>query len=137
MPDKSSTDLKKHPVAVRALLGGYLSASFVATFLAALSAYLGYPYASAVAIVVAFVVVPIFWLTDRITFDGRRIKRFGIVPRLLAFATGTRDRLKISDIEQVETVAFPGLRRGRNVYFTYRTAIVGKGVRFTISSRYK
>jgi hypothetical protein len=34
-------------------------------------------------------------------------------------------------------VAFPGLRRGRNVYFTYRTAIFGKGVRFTISSRYK
>ena len=137
MPDKSSTDLKKHPVAVRALLGGYLSASFVATFLAALSAYLGYPYASAMAIVVALVVVPVFWLTDRITFDGRRIIRFGIVPRLLAFATGTRDRLKVSDIEQVETVAFPGLRRGRNVYFTYRTAIFGKGVRFTISSRYK
>jgi tetratricopeptide (TPR) repeat protein len=137
MPEKSSSELNKHPVAVRALLGGYLSTSFVITFLAALSEYLEYSYASAVAIVIAVVVVPVLWLTDRITFDGRRIRRFGVVPRLFAFVTGTRDRLKISDIEQVETAAFPGLRRGRNVYFTYRTTIFGKGVRFTISSRYK
>ena len=137
MPDKSPIDLKKNPVAVRALLGGYLSVSFVAAFLAALSDYLDYPYASAVAILVALVIVPILWLTDRITFDGRRIKRSGLVHRLIARVTGTRDRLKISDIEQVETIAFPGLKRGSNVYFTYRTAILGKGVRFTVSSRYK
>jgi tetratricopeptide (TPR) repeat protein len=137
MPEKLTIDLKNNPVAVRALLGGYLSASFVATFLAALSDYLGYPYSAAVALFVAWIVIPILWLTDRITFDGRRIKRSGLVPRLIARVTGLRDRLKISDIEQVETVSFPGLRRGRNVFFTYRTAIIGKGVKFTMSSRYK
>ena len=137
MPEKSTVDRMKNPVAVRALLGGYLSASFVMTFLAALCNYLEYFYAAATAILIAMVVVPILWLTDRIIFDGRRIKRTGIIPQLLARMTGMRDRLKVSDIEQVETVAVPGLKRGRNVYFTYRTAIFGKGVRFTISSRYK
>ncbi|PYS98552.1 MAG: hypothetical protein DMF63_15245 [Acidobacteria bacterium] len=124
-------------MSVRALIGGYLSAAFAITFLAALSVYLEYPYAAAFSILIAWVIIPILWITDRISFDGRRIRRTGLVPRIIARATGMRDRLKLSDIEQVETIAFPGIRRGRNVYFTYRTAIVGKGVRFTMSSKYK
>ena len=59
MSDMPSIDLKNNPVAVRAMLGGYLAASFVAAFLAALSAYIGYPYASALAIFIGFVVTPI------------------------------------------------------------------------------
>src|SRR5688572_1355072 len=100
---------REKAVSVRALIGGYLAASFVAAFLAALSIYFNFPYAAAASILIALVFVPLLWFFDRITFDGRRIKRSGLVSYVIARATGTRDRLKASDIEQVETIAFPGL----------------------------
>ncbi|MEO6335168.1 MAG: hypothetical protein ABIO91_09305 [Pyrinomonadaceae bacterium] len=100
-------------------------------------AYLGYLESAFLLIAIAWIIIPLLWITDKITFDGRRIRRTGLVPYLLARATGTRDRLKVSDIEQVETVAFPGIKRGRNVYFTYRTVVMGKNVRFVFSSRHR
>jgi tetratricopeptide (TPR) repeat protein len=124
-------------VFVRSPAGGYLSASFVLSFISSLLAYLGYIEFAVPVVIIAWIVVPFLWLTDAIVFDGRRIRRTGVVPYLLARLTGTRDRLKVSDIEQVETIAFPGIKRGRNVYFTYRTVVVGKNVRFVFSSRHQ
>ena len=111
--------------------------SFVLSFFSSLVAYLGYLEYALPVLVVTWIVIPLLWITDKIVFDGRRIRRTGWVPYLLARATGTRDRLKVSDIEQVETIAFPGAKRGRNVYFTYRTVVVGKNVRFSFSSRHR
>ncbi|HEX6123915.1 MAG TPA: hypothetical protein VFZ23_00940, partial [Pyrinomonadaceae bacterium] len=137
---KSSSLTDRHRssrVAVRAMPGAYLVCLFVASFLSALLAYLGYiTFAGALALV-SWIVVPLGWLTDRIVFDGKRIKRTGLVPRLLARATGIRDRLKISDIEQIETTAFPGVKRGRNIYYTYHTAVTGKTARFVFSSGHR
>lgn len=135
--EKDSANKKKDVVFVRALAGGYLSASFVISFFSALVAYVGYFEYALPLFAIALMVVPFLWFTDKLTFDGRRVRRTGLVPYLLARATGTRDRLKISDIEQVETVAFPGIKRGRNIYFTYRTTILGKNVRFSLSSRHR
>ena len=125
-----STEIQR----VRALPGGYLTALVVASFCAALTAYLGYEDYGLAAALVAWTVIPAFWLTDRIVFDGRRIRRTGFFPRMLSRVAGLRDRLKVSDIEQVETIAFPGIKRGRNVYYTYRTSVSGKGIRFIFSS---
>src|SRR5215218_4298656 len=122
---------------VRTPAGGYLSVSFVLSFFSSLMAYLGYSEYAVPPLVIGWIVIPILWFTDNIVFDGRRIRRTGLVPYLLARVTGTRDRLKVSDIEQVETIAFPGIKRGRNVYFTYRTVVVGKNVRFAFSSRHR
>ncbi|HKP70089.1 MAG TPA: hypothetical protein VJV05_12450 [Pyrinomonadaceae bacterium] len=119
---------------VRALPGGYLAALVVASFCAALTAYLGYPEYGLIAALVTWLVIPAFWLSDKIVFDGRRIRRTGFFPRMLCRLTGLRDRLKLSDIEQVETSVFPGIKRGRNIYYTYRTSVTGKGVRFVFSS---
>ena len=119
---------------VRALPGAYLAALVVTSFCAALTAYVGYSDYGLAAALAAWIVIPSFWFTDRIVFDGRRIRRTGFFPRMLARATGLRDRLKLSDIEQVETAVFPGIKRGRNVYYTYRTSVSGKGVRFVFSS---
>ncbi len=117
--------------------GGYVAFLFAASFLTALIAYLGYPDYCAFVALAMWILVPLLWITDRIVFDGRRIGRTGILPRLWARLTGTRDRLKISDIEQVETVAFPGIKRGRNVYYTYRTTVSGKTARFVFSSGHR
>ncbi len=137
MLEKDSISKKGNVVFVRALAGGYLSASFVISFLSALVAYLGYVEYALPLFSVAVIIVPLLWITDKLSFDGRRVRRTGLIPRLLARATGTRDRLKVSDIEQVETVAFPGVKRARNIYFTYRTTVMGKGVRFSFSSRHR
>lgn len=122
---------------IRPLAGGYLAALLVVSFLSALILYLGYEtYALGVALI-SLTIVLFLWFHDRIVFDGRRIVRLGLFPRMWAVATGTRDRLKVSDIEQVETIVFPGIRRGRNVYYTYRTTITGKTTRFVFSSGYR
>lgn len=119
---------------VRALPGGYLAALVVASFASALIAYLEYPDYGLLFALLTWTLIPALWISDRITFDGRRIRRTGLLPVILARVTGTRDRLKVSDIEQVETAAFPGIKRGRNVYYTYRTTVSGKNVRFVFSS---
>ena len=119
---------------VRVLPGGYLAALVVASFASALVAYLEYATHGLLVALIAWTVIPAVWITDRIAVDGRRIRRTGLLPVLLARLTGTRDRLKISDIEQVETAVFAGIKRGRNVYYTYRTTVSGKNVRFVFSS---
>ena len=124
-------------VSIRALSGGYLAASFVFSFASALMVYLGYLEFAFAFIFISWIIVPLFWVTDKITFDGRRIRRRGLISFILTRGAGIRDRLKVSDIEQVETVAFPGIKRGRNVYFTYRTTVMGKHVRFAFSSRHR
>ena len=125
------------PVAVRTLPGGYLTALFVGSFVAALVAYLDYSTFAVSLAVVAWIAIPLLWFTDRIVFDGRRIRRTGLLPRLWLRATGIRDRLKTSDIEQVETTAFPGIKRGHNLYYTYRTTVTGKTARFVFSSGHR
>jgi tetratricopeptide (TPR) repeat protein len=137
MSKRKPNNRKKNIVFVRSLAGGYLSASFVISFVSALVTYLGYLEFALFLTAIAVIVFPFLWIGDKLTFDGRRIRRTGVAPYLLSRVTGTRDRLKVSDIEQVETVAFPGIKRGRNVYFTYRTTVMGKNVRFSFSSRHR
>jgi len=124
-------------VFVRALPAGYLAASFAVSFFAALIAYLEFVSYALPLMFVGWVIVPLLWLNDKVSFDGRRIRRTGLMPALLARVTGIRDRLKISDIEQIETAIFPGIKRGRNVLYTYRTTVTGKTARFVFSSRHK
>jgi tetratricopeptide (TPR) repeat protein len=137
MSKRDSDKRKKKIVFVRSLAGGYLSASFVVSFVSALAAYLGYLEYALLLTVIALIVFPLLWIGDKLSFDGRRIRRTGLVAYVVSRVTGTRDRLKISDIEQVETVAFPGIKRGRNIYYTYRTTVMGKNVRFAFSSRHR
>jgi tetratricopeptide (TPR) repeat protein len=114
-----------------------LAALLVASFLSALILYLGYETFALSFTLISWVAIYVLWSTDRIVFDGRRVIRTGWFPRMWAVATGTRDRLKVNDMEQVETAVFPGVKRGRNVYYTYRTTITGKTARFVFSSGYR
>ena len=82
----------------------------------------------------SWIFVPFFALNDRISFDGKRLVRTGVVPSIWAWFNGSRRRLKLSDIEHVETQAIRAVKRGGNVYYRYRTVIRGKGLSVAIAS---
>lgn len=121
-------------VSVRAPIGPYLAAGFISLFITAFLIYLELDVYAAVLAATAFVVLPVLAVTDKITFDGRRIRRTGLIYRSGARSFGVRDRLKISDVEQVDTQVFRGIRRGGRMIFKFRTSIRGKGTVFVVLS---
>jgi hypothetical protein len=48
--------------------------------------------------------------------------------------SGKPYRLRVSQIEQIETQSIRALRRGGNVFYRYRTTVTGRGVRFVFAS---
>ncbi len=112
----------------------YLTVLFLATFVAALFFYLEIATAGIAVFAAVWILIPFFALNDKIAFDGRRLERTGLVPRFWSRLNISRRRLKVSDIEQVETHSVRALRRGGNVYYRYRTSIRGKGLSVVFAS---
>ena len=79
---EKSAKAQKLPVSVRAYAPGYAGAVLIILFFAALLLYLGYLYPSAVAASTALFVLPFLALTDKFVFDGRRLFRTGLLPKL-------------------------------------------------------
>ena len=121
-------------VSIRVSPHGYFAALFVATFIAAFIVYIEYTLAGFALLALAWFVVPVLAFTDRVTFNGRRLFRTGFVPLIWSKVNASRSRLKLSDIEQVETQALRALKRGHNVFYRYRTTVRGKGLVFSFSS---
>ncbi len=119
---------------VRVSPSNYFTALFLAAFGAALLVYLEYNVAAAIVFLTALVILPVCLWTDRIAFDGKRISRTGVLPKIWAFLSGSRTRLKLSDIEQAETHTLRALKRGGNVFYHYRTTLRGKDAAFTFGS---
>jgi tetratricopeptide (TPR) repeat protein len=122
------------PVSVRVPLYPYLIALFSALFVAAFLIYMEWDAASAVLFATAFIIIPLLALRDNIIFDGKRIIRTGLIPRTWAKFLGQRNRLKLTDIENVETHASRTIKRGSRVTYHYSTLVSGKGAAFNISS---
>jgi tetratricopeptide (TPR) repeat protein len=78
--------------------------------------------------------MPVFAFSDRISFDGRALRRTGVIPRLWTWLNGGRRRLKLSDVEQVETYVLRGWKRAGVVRYRYRTSLRGKDVDLVIVS---
>lgn len=121
-------------IGVRVLPLNYLVALLLSSFLGAFLLYLGYDLTAFSLLAAAWIVLPILILQDRVVFDGRRISRIGIIPTIWARATATRDRIKLNDIEHVQTTILRTIKRGGNLLYTYRTTFIGKGKAFTIHS---
>ena len=119
---------------VRVSPGPYLVVSSVMTFVSALSLRGQYDAAALVLIGVAWLVVPVFALSDRIAFDGASLRRQGPLASLLHLLFRYRKQLAIDDFETVETQAVRTLRRGGRVRYRYRTQIIGKGKEFVLVS---
>lgn len=121
-------------IGVRVLPLNYLVALLLASFLAAFLLYLEADIYAYILLAGTWLFVPFLIFQDRIEFDGRRIRRTGLIPRLWARATATRDRVKLTDIEHVQTNILRTIKRGGDLIYTYRTTFFGKGKAFTIHS---
>ncbi|MEO7660083.1 MAG: tetratricopeptide repeat protein [Pyrinomonadaceae bacterium] len=119
---------------VRVSPNSYFTALLLGTFVSALLFYLEIDLPAAFLLGGSWVLIPLFALNDRITFDGRRLGRTGLVPRAWSWLNDGRRRLKVADIEQVETYAVRAVKRGGNIIYRYRTVVRGKGRQITIAS---
>ena len=119
---------------VRVSPGPYLAFASVITFGAALLLRAGYDFTALIVIGSAWLVIPVFALSDRIAFDGTALRRQGPLASFLNLLSGYRKYLAIDDFETVETQAVRTLRRGGRVRYRYRTQITGKGKEFVIVS---
>ncbi|HKR15508.1 MAG TPA: hypothetical protein VJT15_25800 [Pyrinomonadaceae bacterium] len=126
----------KRPIiaSVRVSPGPYLTIAAILTFFAALLLRIHYYGWALLLVSVAWTIIPILALTDRIVFDGLSIRRQGPISSLLHLLFRYRKQLALDDFEQVETHAVRTLRRGGRVRYRYRTQITGKGKEFVIIS---
>ncbi len=132
--ENTAAFLPEKPLSIRVSPNSYFTALFLAAFFSALLFYLEYDFWGISLFGLSFLIVPYLLWSDRITFDGKRITRTGILPKFWANLNNSRFRLKVNDIEQVETHALRALKRGGNVFYRYRTSIKGKGLEFVFAS---
>ncbi len=121
-------------VSIRVSPNSYLNALFVATFLTGLLVYLEKDYFALTLFLISWTIFPLLAWTDRIVFDGRKLTRTGILPTFWARFNATKYRLRITDIEQIESQALRALKRGGNVTYRYRTSVQGKNLKFAFAS---
>lgn len=124
-------------VRVRSLSPIYLRIACLSLFFAGFSAYIGKYFIFSVLAAGALLLIPAMAFTDRIAFDGKRLFRVGLPAWFATLFRGSRVRLKLQDIEQVDTQAMRTFRRGWNISYRYRTCFHGKGLKYTISSAHK
>lgn len=121
-------------LSIRVSPHSYLSAIFIGSFATALLLYLELDTAALSVFVACWAGLPYAALRDRVVFDGKKLTRTGPIIRFWAWLTMSRKRLKITDIEQVETRAIRVLRRGGNIRYRYVTSFRGKGLDVSIAS---
>jgi tetratricopeptide (TPR) repeat protein len=126
--------LSGQTVSIRVSPHSYLSVLLLGTFFSAFLFYIELDLPAIALFGLSWILIPFFALNDRISFDGRRLIRTGFLPRIWSWLNSSRRRLKVTDIEQVETQAIRTIKRGGNLYYRYRTVIRGKGLSITIVS---
>ncbi len=126
-----SSDIR---IAARVLLRPYVSAFLLCVFASALLFYVGYAVTSGIVLAGSAAVVTLLATTDKIVFDGRRIYRTGWIFRFWAARNGSANRLRLGQIEQVESSAVRSFRRGGRVTYRYQTAFRGRDREFIVSS---
>ena len=119
---------------VRVSPGSYLAAASVLTFGSALLLRSERDLLALAAVGIAWLIIPVLALTDRIDFDGQFLVRRGPGPFLLRHIAGRQKELSVPDFEKVDTQAVRTLRRGGRVRYRYRTQIVGKNAEFVFAS---
>lgn len=126
--------LKNKTASVRVAPNHYVSAFFLGIFFASFFIYLEKDLWAIPILIFSFLILPFLAITDRIAFDGKRIVRTGILPRAWAWLNNYHYRLKLNDVEQVETQALRVLKSNGNVFYRYRTSLNGRDLKFVISS---
>ncbi|MBV9241824.1 MAG: hypothetical protein JO314_07445, partial [Acidobacteria bacterium] len=68
-------------ISIRVSPHGYITALFLGTFFAALAFYLDLDVVGMAVFAISWILIPFFALNDRVSFDGKRIERTGLIPR--------------------------------------------------------
>lgn len=119
---------------VRSSPGGYLSLLFFLTFFSGFLNFLGFAQIGLILALTSWTTVPILWWFDRIQFDGKNLERRGFLAFLgRRFYSGSR-RLKIAEIERVETHSLWSLKSGGRIFYRYSTEICGGELEFVFAS---
>ncbi|MCY7376631.1 MAG: hypothetical protein LH472_11770 [Pyrinomonadaceae bacterium] len=121
-------------ISIRVSPNNYFIVLFLITFLTGFLVYLEKDYIAFALFAASWIIFPILAWNDRIVFDGKRLTRTGILPGFWARFNSTKYRLRINDVEQVESQALRALKRGGNVFYRYRTSLQGKGLKFAFAS---
>ena len=111
--DERERALKRPSIAsVRVSPGPYLAVACVVTFLSALLLRAQYDAPALLMLAVAWSIIPVLALTDRVVFDGVSLRRQGLLASFLHLLFGYQKQLAVDDFETVETQAVRTLRRG-------------------------
>jgi tetratricopeptide (TPR) repeat protein len=122
------------PLSVRTSPGGYFAATLTLSFTALLFIRAEFDEAALLALIAAWLFVPVMAYTDRVRVEGRTLSRTGLVAFLHRIFKGRVLMLDIDDIERVETYAVRTLRRGGSVRYRYRSEVTGRGLSFAFAS---
>ena len=129
-----SASFPEKRASIRVAPNSYFTALMLGTFFSAFFIYLELDQWAMILLGLSVIMLPALAFTDRIAFDGKRLRRTGILPRIWAWFNGYFYHLKLSDIEQVETQALRALKRGGSVFYRYRTTVNGRGLKFVFAS---
>lgn len=121
-------------VGIRVSPNNYFATFFLANFITGFLVYLEKDSAAILLFIFSWITIPVLAWKDRIVFDGKHIFRTGFIPHLWAKLNRKSSRLKVSQIEQIETQSLRALKRGGNVFYRYRTSVNGRGLRFNFAS---
>jgi tetratricopeptide (TPR) repeat protein len=119
---------------VRVSPGGYLAVASALTFIALLLLRAELDLEAMLTIACAWLVTPLLAFTDRISFDGHRLTRRGLVPFIQQLFKRRFLVLPVDEVERVETNAVRTLRRGGRVRYRYRSEVTGRGISFVFAS---
>lgn len=133
-PERSAPGERRIHGSLRVGTAAYFGAFFVLSFASAFLLYLDHEKAGFTLLFLTWAIVPVLAATDRVRFDGKRLIRDGIVPRIWRIMNRSRYWLRLSDVEQVDTQTVRSLRRGGRVMYRYSTTFRGKGTVITLTS---
>lgn len=126
--------MERKVVTIRTGTGAYAAVLFVAAFFSGLLAYFSFDIAALFVLIAAVAILPPLAFLDHISFDGRRLTRTGVIPKWWSRLNQTRYRIRVSDVEVVETYLTQTIRRSGGVAYNFRTVVRGKGAGFTFNS---
>lgn len=119
---------------VRVSPEGYLSALFFFTFVACFLSYHGFWSGSFIVAIAGWTVIPGLLWFDRLEFDGKSLSRKGPIAAFFGFFSSQPRRLKIADIERIETQSWWTLKTGGRIFYRYRSEIYGSEMLFSFAS---
>ena len=119
---------------VRISPGGYLAAAALLTFVSLVCLRTHRDLLALILISATWTIIPLLVFTNRLSFDGYKLSRTGLVSFITRFFTESSRTLPLDDIERVEVATLRTLRRGGNVRYRYRIEIAGKELFFVFAS---